>query len=812
MNAQTKYASEINKEAQLVNFIPYSSHLNDTTLTTIDGAMMRVFRVEGISFETRDNDELELAFERLNSLHKSLSENNLSLWVHGIRHRVPNSIEGEFDNVFSATFDKRYNRDFNDDVLINELYITAVQRAERGALSKKLSMNIEAVTSRIEAQLEAFDEIAHRIQTNLSSYVCRTLGVTHSGISEPLTLFNYLLTGQWQTVKKPIGEVRSALGNAWVRVAKETIELNCLGSSRYMQGIDIKEYCQQSSSGLWSAFLYAPYELILTQSMSFMTRKKGLGYLKARKRALANSGDGAITQIQAMNQAMNDLSDGQFAMGEYHFSLMVIADTVEKARQYRGMAEKALSDKDVTPAVIRLATDAAFFAQLPANWQYRPRVAGITSKNFAHFAPLFGFLVGKRDGNPWGYAVTRLKTPSGQPFYFNFHQSPQGVDSFGRKLVGNTIVIGMTGTGKTVALGLFLCQAQKYAQGDEFSTVFFDKDRGAEVAIRALGGRYFKVQNGQPTGFNPFQIEPTPQNLTFLKNFVKLLAHSPIKPLTEFDQQSISRAVDTVMGMPKELRAITTVMQNIAVGTSKEEIENSIKLRLRKWCRGGEFGWVFDNPTDELDFTVARNIGIDGTEFLDNDAVRTPISYYLLHRLNDVIDGRRLMYIMDEAWKWVNDDAFTEFVGDKQLTIRKKNGFGVFATQLPSSLLDSPQGAALVQSSPTQIFLPNPKMSSEKSYEEYTKGFGLTDREYHLLKGFGDTSRLCLIKQGGHSVVCSLAMPDMDDELAILSAGTDELPLFEQAIEEVGESPSDWIPVYLEKVRQAKAVKKQASL
>ncbi|GAL15866.1 ATPase [Vibrio astriarenae] len=230
-------------------------------------------------------------------------------------------------------------------------------------------------------------------------------------------------------------------------------------------------------------------------------------------------------------------------------------------------------------------------------------------------------------------------------------------------------------------------------------------------------------------------------------------------------------------------------------------MNNSIKLRLEKWLAGGEFGWVFDNPVDELDFTRASNIGIDGTEFLDNDDVRTPISMYLLHRMEDIIDGRRFMYVMDEAWKWVNDAAFSEFVGNKQLTIRKQNGFGVFATQLPSSLLDSPQGAALVQSCSTEIYLPNPKAKEE----EYRQGFGLTEKEFLTVKGMGEKSRLCLIKQGANSVVCSLGMPDMDDELTILSAGTKELPLFDDAIAEVGDTPSEWIPVFLEKVKAEKA-------
>ncbi|HHP0488845.1 TPA: VirB4 family type IV secretion/conjugal transfer ATPase [Vibrio harveyi] len=798
MFGKPKYFDTINNESPLANFIPYSSHLNSHTLNTKDGALVRIFKLGGLSFETKDNDDLKLAHQRLNSLYKSLAESNVSLWVHTLRRKVQHSIEGVFDDEFSQYFDARYNAMFGDAVMVNQLYITVVQRNSDTKI-KKGRFDFDAAKAKLTARLDEFEQIADRIQTNLSSYNVTPLGIVN-GISEPLTFLNYLLTTQWQAVKATPSEIHHIIGHAWMKVDTDTIELEANGNTRYLQGLDIKEYCQDSYCGLFDSLLYAPYEFILTQSLSFFTRKQGLKYLKTRERQLSNSGDDAVTQIAAMTQAKNDLVDGRFAMGEFHFSMMVIGDSLEAVKQHRSNAQKLISDKDIMAVPTKIANDATFFAQLPANWQYRPRIAGITTLNFASFAPFHNFLIGKRDGNPWGSAVTRLKTLSGHPFFFNFHYTVDGENNFGDQVAGNTRMIGMTGSGKTVALGLLYCQAQKYAQNNPFSTVFFDKDRGAEVMIRALGGHYLRVEDGKPSGFNPFQMEATPRNVSFLKTLVRVLARRPDMPLSVFEEQSIDQAVNTVMAMDKSIRRLSLINQNIAVGTSKEELSNSIKLRLAKWCQGGEFGWVFDNPMDELDFTVARNIGIDGTEFLENDEARTPISMYLLHRMEDIIDGRRFIYVMDEAWKWVNDEAFSEFVGNKQLTIRKQNGLGVFATQLPSSLLESPQGAALVQSCSTEIYLPNPKAQ----HDEYVNGFGLTEKEFNVVQNLGEKSRLCLIKQGFNSAVCSLAMPDMGDELTILSAGSKELPLFDEAVAEVGDNPSNWIPVFLDKVKTMK--------
>lgn len=118
---------------------------------------------------------------------------------------------------------------------------------------------------------------------------------------------------------------------------------------------------------------------------------------------------------------------------------------------------------------------------------------------------------------------------------------------------------------------------------------------------------------------------------------------------------------------------------------------------------------MFDNETDLLDFDAYPNYGIDGTAFLDNKAVRTPIAFYLLKRMDQVIDGRRFIFVMDEFWKWLLDEAFRGFAFDKLKTMRKQNGFGVFATQSPSDVLNSEIAKAVIEQSATQIFLPNPK-------------------------------------------------------------------------------------------------------
>ncbi len=129
----------------------------------------------------------------------------------------------------------------------------------------------------------------------------------------------------------------------------------------------------------------------------------------------------------------------------------------------------------------------------------------ISSRNFVGFASLHNFAVGKPDGNRWGPAISILETTSQTPYYFNFH----------RRQVGNFTVTGPTGSGKTVGLGVFCCASR--CGFIRAARAFFDKDRGADPLIRAMGGTYEVFQPGMPTGFNPLQLAGSRRTGSFSK-------------------------------------------------------------------------------------------------------------------------------------------------------------------------------------------------------------------------------------------------------------------------------------------------------
>ncbi|MDR0576116.1 MAG: VirB4 family type IV secretion/conjugal transfer ATPase [Candidatus Accumulibacter sp.] len=812
MSALPKYFEQMRNERSVSSFIPYSSHITKNTLITLDGDFVRIWKVGGIAHEGIDADEIEIRKDQLNTLYRGIGSPHVAIWTHNVRRQTSDRLLSNFENDFCRELDKKYYDSFAGyRMMANELYFTLVYRPNISRIDKALikagRRSIDEIKDEHRQSIRKLDDLSIQIEASMSRYDIEPLTAytddKGARCSQMLEFLNFLISGTWQKVRVPTCPIHDYIGTSWIFAGTETIEIRAPSRTRYAQCLDFKDYTDHTEPGLLNSLMYQQYEYVITQSFSFFSKNDGKTYLERQKTRLMNTEDGSLTQIEEMTQAIDELIRGDFNMGEYHYSLMIFGDTIEEVRRNVGSAVAIVQDLGFITSIVSTATDAAFYAQLPGNWFYRPRVAGLTSRNFAGLASFHNFAAGKRDGNPWGPAVTLFKTPSMQPYYFNFHASKEDDDAYDQKLLGNTCVIGQAGSGKTVLLGMLLCQSQKFKPTSPtgYSSVFFDKDRGAEIAIRAMGGKYLALENGKPTGFNPFQMEPAEDNILFLEQLVRKLVSGEGQRVTTADDARISHAVRTVMRMPEKIRQLSVVLQNITEGVDKEDRENSVAKRLARWCaddghgKRGPFWWVFDNPADQLDFTTHTIYGFDGTAFLDNAQVRTPMAMYLLHRMDGIIDGRRFQYFMDEFWKWLLDDAFSDFAFNKQKTIRKQNGLGCFATQSPADVLKSDISRAIVEGCATEIYLPNPRAD----HGDYVDGFKLTEAEYGIVRMFNEDSRTFLVKQGHHSAIVKLDLAGFGDELAILSGSTDNVALLDTIMAEVGEDPKVWLPIFHER-------------
>jgi len=848
----------INTERTIPEYVPFSRHVTDTIIGTKNGDLLTVIKLAGRSHLSADHDTLMQWVRDLNTVFKGAASDHLALWHHVVRRYVTEYPKATYESTFCRQFDTKYRGLFSDkSLMLNELYLTIVHRAvpdkTLALLARFEKQNPQEKRERLDSAIKQVTELQRLFMSSLTrygpellgTYKCvvvpgtgqtdderlplldwyyrttpnseiagrdeaeaaaeakaKTEGLSVYLYSRPGEFLGYLINGERLPVPVTWEHLSETIPQNRINFARhgELGEIRTPAKTRFFGMIEIFDYDRSTEPGHLNTFLKAPYECVLTQSFTLLSRHAAKGQLERTRQQLIDSNDASETQITELTFALDQLMSGEFAFGEHHATLTVFGETPNEVRNLLEKARAALFDAAIVPKVISLAVEAAFWAQLPCNWKFRPRPAPISSQNFLSFASLHNYMAGKPTGNPWGPAVTIFKTDAGTPLYFNFHSTSPDEDSEGMRPAGHTIVTGATGQGKTVLLGILLAQCDKFSPG----VVVFDKDRGMQGAVMAMGGKYFPLVLGEKSGMNPLQMEPTPDNIIFIKDLVKQLAASSGDAINHHDEVEIDQALETVMfHLDRPLRRLSTLVQSLPNPMSDDDnARPTVHARLLKWCDGGEYGWLFDNPTDDIDLTRYRVYGFDYTEFLDVPVIRTPLMMYLMHRTNKMPQGQPFVRVMDEFWKPLEDAYFTKWSRDGLKTDRKKNALLLFATQEPGDALESPIAKTIIQQCPTQIFLPNPK--ADKA--DYIAGFKLTEAEFALVKSLPEDSRKFVIKQGGSCAIGSINLTGFGDELLVLSCSPDRAETMEEVIADVGDDPERWIPTFVHRVTSKEKV------
>jgi type IV secretion system protein VirB4 len=766
--------------------LPYARHLTERIVQLDNGGLMMSFRLDGASFETADVRDLNDWHGKLNGAWRNLASDHLAVWHHLIRRRQDSYPEGKFRSAFARELDTAYRaRIGREQMHVNELFVSLVLHPGRDAtdraqawvtrISQRFGASAKALAAEAQADaIKAIEDAGRDLQQYLVRYGAQPLGlVERDGLwfSEPMGLLRLVMTGRPEPVPLVRGHLGSAVYTARVIFGREALEIRDASEARYAGIYGVKEYPAVTRPGLWDGLLSARFGFVCSQSFAFLSKSSARAVMERKQNQMTSARDRATSQIAGLDDALDDLMSNRFAMGDHQASLMVFGDSPKQLGDHMSKARALLADSGLVVAREDLALEAAFWAQFPGNFKLRARPAAINSRNFAALAPFHTHPAGKAHGNHWGQAVALLRTSAGSPFFFNFHVGD----------IGHTFICGPTGSGKTVVQNFMLAELEKLGP----QQVFIDKDRGAEIFVRACGGTYLALKTGAPTGFAPFKALDygLPANRAFLASLVRQLATPAGRALTAQEERAIDDAIAALAPLAPQQRSISALRALLG-----QRDAGGIGARLERWCRSGPLGWVLDNEADALSLD-ARFVGFDMTHFLDHAEVRTPIMMYLFHRLAALVDGRRLVVDIDEFWKAIGDDAFRSLAQDGLKTYRKQNAFMVFGTQSPADVLRSDISHTILEQCATKVFLPNPHAQAR----DYIDGFGLTDREFHLVReDLANERRQFLVKQGLNSVVVELHLDGLSDQLAILSGRTETVELLDRLRAQHGDAYADW--------------------
>lgn len=769
------------KEARAGDRLPYARLVDESTLLLRDGSVMTAIQVPGLLFETEDSEALNAHAATREVMLRSTLDARFVLYHHVIRRRVTVELDAEFPDPISRHIDARWKERLGSGQLfVNDQFITLIRRPARGkaGLVERVGKKLRRHKERLEADpkdIRSLRAAAQGLIASLQAYGALPLGeyagVQGSANSEILELLSALYNGEMRPVRKPADDVDIGLMLPYRRVSfgLDAMELRGSGTPDFAAILGLKDYPEATSPGLLDGLLRLPYEMVVTESYAPAERQTARERMDLAIRRLKSADEEAMAERHDMMAARDALGNGAVGFGDHHLTVLVRESDLARLDDATAACSAALSDTGAIAVREDTNLEPAFWAQFPGNEGYLVRRALISSANMASFGSLHGFALGQAQDNHWGEAVTLLETTSATPFFFNFHHGD----------LGNFSVIGPSGSGKTVVMNFLAAQAQKFSP----RTILFDKDRGAELFVRGIGGRYDSIRAGEPTGFNPLALPDTPGNKAFLRDWLGVL----LKASGPEEDATIAHAVDAAYANDASLRRLRNFRELLS--GSRRPQPGDLADRLGAWIADGENAWLFDNAQDQLDLT-ARVLGFDMTALLENPKLRTPTMMYLFHRIEERLDGKPTMILIDEGWKALDDEVFSARIRDWLKTLRKRNALVGFATQSARDALESRISTALVEQTATMVFMPN----SRARPEDYCDGFGLTDHELALIRTLPAHSRCFLVRQPDASVVVRLDLSGAPEVLTLLSGRESSVRRLDLLRDAMGDAPADWFP------------------
>ena len=492
----------------------------------------------------------------------------------------------------------------------------------------------------------------------------------------------------------------------------------------------------------------------------------------------------AANKAADADAALQDLGSDQ--IGEAYVTATVTvwdADPAIADEKLR-LVEKVIQSRDFTAIVEGVNAIEAWLGSIPGHVYANVRQPPISTLNLAHIIPLSAVWAGPPSDEHFGAPpLFYAKTEGATPFRFSLHVGD----------VGHTLVVGPTGAGKSVLLALMALQFRRYPDNQIFAFDFVGSIRAATLAMGGdwedLGGNAIRHRDdddpltllapsdvsGESTNTVSLQplagIHHTPERAWAADWVVDILAREGVVATPEVKEHLWS-ALTSLASAPVEERTLT--------GLSVLLQSSALKQALKPYCVGGPYGRLLDAEVEHLGNASVQAFETEG---LIGTGAASAVLAYLFHRIEQRMDGRPTLLIIDEGWLALDDGGFADQLREWLKTLRKKNASVVFATQSLSDIDGSRIAPAIVESCPTRLFLPNERAIEPQILSIYRR-FGLNDRQIEIVaRATPKRDYYCQSRRGNR--LFELGLGPITLALCAASAKTDQAAI-ERMLAEAG--------------------------
>lgn len=739
------------------------------------------------------------------------------IYISIVRNRFRRGAPGLLDRLFSLVSGEKVTQDelasFEEQAKdLHEASSFVVQTlAAYGARQLRIQRRPQLASDTVSAAearaaIERFQLDWHKFVTDLGQRetygrdeVLDYLGEDYTEIG---AFLHYLINLEDERVPVTELPLDRTLARSWVdfKMVGDMMAVQNLSGTRVAAMLSMAEWPTRTPSRMLDEFLQQPVEYIITQSFFFTDRISAEHDLRQERRRLAvNDHEGVAEEDKdEITRGLQDLTRGRSVNGLHHLTMLVhvpatgkFADafvnrreTIAELDAAVGLLKKAFVNLGVKPVREWFALETFFWAQLPGQAQhFMGRRGKIKSGNFAGFASLHNFAVGKIDGNLWGPAIMPFETESGTAYYFNFHREMEGM------VAGHFALTADTGAGKTTLLAALVTMADKALP----RVFWFDNREGAKVFMCMMGARHTTLSVQGTTGWNPFRLPDTPENRAYLVELLTLMRTCYGGKLVPNDIDRFKTAVSENYELPPEDRRL----RNVAWCFGQAELAKD----LRVWhgangVAGANVG-IFDNEADNIDLRTCRHYCYEMRQLLKDGTARPELPVvlsYPFHRIEQSMNGDPFIIVLEEGQNLVKHAYWREKIDSYLMQIRRKNGILGFVT--PDAKFLYSETDSIKKQTATKLYLPN----GNASRADLIDALELTPAEYDFVRDTPPEAYKFLIRRGNESIRAVFDLSDLPAFIPVLSSNDKGVALMHELMREFGtEDPEVWGPVFMER-------------
>lgn len=419
----------------------------------------------------------------------------------------------------------------------------------------------------------------------------------------------------------------------------------------------------------------------------------------------------AMEKAKDADSAAKELAEDYVSFGYYTATITVMDLDLQKTNEMQREVERVINGLGFTTIAETFNAVEAWLSSLPGHAYANVRSPLLHTLNLAHLIPFSAIWTGPESDEhlkapPLMYVHTHGRTP----FRLVNHVGD----------VGHQMIIGPTGSGKSVLLTLMALQFRRYQGAQVF---VFDKGGSFLATTLGVGGGYYEL--GTNSGMLSFQplanIDQEAERIWMAEWIHGLLANEKVI-VTPNVKQKIWEALTSLSRMPLQQRTITglcALVQN-----------NDLRQALLTYTINGPFGHLLDAEHEQECDGIWQCYETE--ELMNTPSIIAPVLSYLFHRLEKRFTGEPTILILDEAWIYLDHPVFSAKIRDWIKTLRKFNVSVIFATQSIEDALNTSIAPVLLESCPSRILLPNDRILEPNIKASYEK-LGLNERQLQIL-------------------------------------------------------------------------------